>query len=427
MDPAEIEPPPEGPGAPRIGFGQAAIALKLVSQAQIDECINVQRAAQMKGDQVPMLGRLLQDRGYIDKEGIRKVHNYQQMYRIADRIPGYQLVERLGQGAMGTVYKAKQLRLDRWVAIKVLQPELAANPSIRQKFLQESRTSARLNHPNVITGIDAGEADGVIYFAMEYVQGKTLQRLVRERGPMDERQALEIILQIARALGHAERHGLVHRDVKPDNIMVGHDRVAKLLDLGLAKMRLDDDGTAKGMAVGTPNYISPEQAMGQQDIDTRSDIYSLGITFYYALTGRVPYDGPPEVVMYRHINEPLPHPKNYRPDLTDTAATLILQMSAKRREDRPATAESLAADIEHVLRTGKMPGLFDTNPGAVAPLRVARDSDRIGKIQRRRPRGTEYGLTPPPPTQRPGPGPGPSSDPGTRLPRKRRKRFDQGW
>ena len=144
----------------------------------------------------------------------------------------------------------------------------------------------------MIVGIDAGEIAGLSYFAMEYVEGKTLQRLVKERGPMDERQALEIIIQVAKALEHAEKHSLVHRDIKPDNIMVTRERVAKLLDLGLAKMRVEGDvGQAKGMAVGTPNYISPEQAMGRSDIDTRADIYSLGVTLFYVLTGRVPFEG----------------------------------------------------------------------------------------------------------------------------------------
>src|SRR5690606_24607679 len=206
-----------------------------------------------------------------------------------------------------------------------------ANAVIKERFLHESRASARLNHPNVITGIDAGEIEGLCYFAMEYVEGKTLQQLVRERGAMDERMALELILQVAKALEHAEKLGLVHRDIKPDNIMVTRERHVKLLDLGLAKVRADGpEGATRGMAVGTPNYISPEQAMGRQDIDTRADIYSLGVTLYYCLTAKVPFEGPPEVVMYRHIHEPPPHPKNFRPDVTDATCTLLQTMMAKR-------------------------------------------------------------------------------------------------
>ena len=272
MDPVEIEKPPMNSGSEaRISFGQAAVNLKLVTPSQIQECVNVQRALLAKGQRVPLLGQILVQRGYLDKAGVEKIKSYQQMYQMQDKIEGYQLQEKLGQGAMGTVYKARQVRMDRFVAIKVLLPELAANATIKQRFLQEARASARLNHPNVITGIDAGEVEGLCYFAMEYVEGKTLQQLVKERGAMDERQALEAILQVAKALEHAEKLSLVHRDVKPDNIMITRDRQVKLLDLGLAKVRAAEDiGSAKGMAVGTPNHISPEQAMGRQDIDTRA-------------------------------------------------------------------------------------------------------------------------------------------------------------
>lgn len=428
MDPVEVEPPPEGEGTTaRLSFGQAAVALKLVKPPQIQECANVQRALQQKGQPVPLLGQLLLERGYLDTAGLDRIKSYQQMHQIADRIPGYKLHEKLGQGAMGTVYKAKQLRMERWVAIKILQPELAANATIRHRFLQESRASARLNHPNVITGIDAGEVDALCYFAMEYVEGKTLQQLVKERGAMDERVALELILQVAKALEHAEKLGLVHRDIKPDNIMVTRDRQVKLLDLGLAKVRADGpEGATKGLAVGTPNYISPEQAMGRQDIDTRADIYSLGVTLYYCLTARIPFEGPPEVVMYRHIHEPPPHPKNLRPDLSDATCTLIRIMMAKRPEDRPASAMQLVSDMEHYMRTGKLPGFFDS-PG---PMAVKHDS-RVIVSNRRAPRLRGYGMpgnAPPPGAGAQPPPPAPAPDPeAPRLPRKRKKRYGRSW
>jgi serine/threonine-protein kinase len=435
MDPVPAPPPPESTGSEaRISFGQAAVMLKLVTPAQIQECVNVQRALLAKGQRVPLLGQILLERGHLDKPGIEKIKSHQQMYQMADKIPGYRLYEKLGQGAMGTVYKAKQVRMERWVAIKILQPELAANATIKERFLQEARASARLNHPNVITGIDAGEVTGLCYFAMEYVEGKTLQQLVKERGAMDERQALDAVLQVARALEHAEKLSLVHRDVKPDNIMITRDRQVKLLDLGLAKVRADgESGATRGMAVGTPNYISPEQAMGRQDIDTRSDIYSLGVTFYFMLTGRVPYEGPPEVVMYRHIHEPPPHPKNFRPDLVDSTCVLIQNMMAKRPEDRPASAAQLVSDIEHLQRTGKLPGFFDA-PIAPGSLKVNKDSRAI-VVNKRNPNLRGYGMpsaSGPQPAVPQAPMPqqpqAPAPDGGApRLPRKRRKRFGGGW
>lgn len=442
MDPIEVEQPPPDSGGARISFGQAAVNLKLVTPPQIQESVNVQRAMLAKGQRVPLLGQILVKRGFLDRDGVEKIKNYQQMYQMADKIPGYKLHSRLGQGAMGTVYKARQIRMERWVAIKILQPELAANPIIKERFLAESRASARLNHPNVITGIDAGEITGLCFFAMEYVEGKTLRELVKERGPMDQRQALEITLQLAKALEHAEKHSLVHRDVKPDNAMVTRDRQVKLLDLGLAKLRAEaDPGMAKGMAVGTPNYISPEQAMGRQDIDSRSDIYSLGVTLYFILTGRVPFEGPPEVVMYRHIHEPPPHPKNFRPDVTDPVVTLIFNMMAKRPQDRPASAAQLVSDIEHLLRTGSLPGMFQ-GTGPQEKLRVKKDSRQIVP-SRRMPKLKGYGMPnqqAQQPQQRPAgqPQQRPSGHPpqgqppqgpgGPTIPRKRRKKLGgSGW
>lgn len=423
MDPIEIEQPPLDTGNARISFGQAAVNLKLVTPPQIQESVNVQRAMLAKGQRVPLLGQVLVKRGFLDRDGVEKIKNYQQMYQMADKIPGYKLYAKLGQGAMGTVYKARQVRMDRWVAIKILQPELAANQLIKDRFLAESRASARLNHPNVITGIDAGEIPGLCFFAMEYVEGKTLRELVKERGPMDERQALEITLQLAKALEHAEKHSLVHRDVKPDNAMVTRERQVKLLDLGLAKLRAEGDaGAAKGMAVGTPNYISPEQAMGRQDIDSRSDIYSLGVTLYFILTGRVPFEGSPEVVMYRHIHEPPPHPKNFRPDATDSVCTLIFNMMAKRPQDRPASAAQLVSDVEHLLRTGSLPGMFQQAPPQ-GQLRVNKDSGQIVP-SRRMPKLKGYGMpnNPAHGQQQQSPGGGPA------MPRKRRKKLrGSGW
>jgi serine/threonine-protein kinase len=426
MDPVEIEKSASSEASSaRLSFGQAAVNLNLVTAAQIQECVNVQRALLQKGQRVPLLGQLLLERGFLEKTGVDRIKSYQQMYQIADKIPGYRLSEKLGQGAMGTVYKARQLRMERWVAIKILQPELAANAAIKERFLHESRASARLNHPNVITGIDAGEIEGLCYFAMEYVEGKTLQQLVRERGAMDERMALELIVQVAKALEHAEKLGLVHRDIKPDNIMVTRDRQVKLLDLGLAKVRADGpEGATRGMAVGTPNYISPEQAMGRQDIDTRADIYSLGVTLYYCLTAKVPFEGPPEVVMYRHIHEPPPHPKNFRPDVSDATCTLLQTTMAKRPEDRPASAMQLVSDMEHFLRTGRLPGFFE-QPSA--PMKVARDSRNIVS-SRRAPNLRGYGMPGSSPSMPPaGPPPDPAADTGPRLPRKRKKRFGSGW
>jgi serine/threonine protein kinase len=211
---------------------------------------------------------------------------------------------------MGAVYRANQISLERTVAVKVLTPHLAKNENYLKRFQREARAVAKLNHPNVVSGIDVGESKGCRFFVMEYVEGPTLLQLLEKDGRLDAMSATRIILQIARALDHAHKAGLVHRDVKPANIIVTtkhNQSVAKLCDLGLAKEVTEGGAdTGEGRAMGTPFYISPEQARGAADIDIRSDIYSLGATYYHAVCGRTPFTGPtPAVIMAKHLTEPV--------------------------------------------------------------------------------------------------------------------------
>ena len=206
------------------------------------------------------------------------------------QIPGYESLGRIGQGAMGVVFKARQVSVDRLVAIKVLRDEAARDREYIERFRREARVAAKLSHNNIVGVIDAGEADGRHYFVMEYVEGTTVQDELDRGKAYDEKAALGIALAVARALEHAHERGLIHRDIKPANILLTRDGNIKLADLGLARMAADVQGTA-GVAAGTPYYISPEQARGQADVDIRTDIYSLGATLYHMVTGRVPYSG----------------------------------------------------------------------------------------------------------------------------------------
>ena len=238
-------------------------------------------------------------------------------------IAGYRLVGKLGAGSMGTVYKARQLSLDREVAIKLLSPHLARKKDYVERFLREARAVAKLNHPNVISGIDAGEEEGVRYFVMEYASGMTVGELLQRGGAMDEARVLRVALQIARALEHAHDAGLVHRDVKPDNILLTKDHVAKLCDLGLAK-----DSPEEGRALGTPAYISPEQAQGLADVDIRSDLYSFGCTLYHMLTGKQPFDGNAKVVMVKHLTEEAQSIRAIEPPPAPTVCTSTVGVRA---------------------------------------------------------------------------------------------------
>ncbi|MGE0433036.1 MAG: protein kinase [Planctomycetota bacterium] len=263
-------------------------------------------------------------------------------------IEGYEIVSKIGAGAMGAVYKARQISMDRIVALKVLPPKLARNKQYIDRFLREARAAARLNHENIVGAFDIGECNGLYYFAMEFVEGTTVKDLLAEKKALQEREALELVRQVAMALSHASEQGIVHRDIKPDNIMITSDGVAKLCDMGLAKQVEGDAAiTMAGAAVGTPWYISPEQARGKKEVDTRADIYSLGCTLFHMICGGPPYIGPTAaVIMTKHINDAIPDPRRSKSYLTDGIVKIQQGMMAKDPSDRYQRPEDVIADID---------------------------------------------------------------------------------
>lgn len=266
---------------------------------------------------------------------------------IPRQIGGYRIIEKAGAGAMATVYKAKQLSLDRVVAMKVMNPELGDKPEFVERFEREARSVARLNHPNVISGIDRGIQDGIHYFVMEFATGTAVGALLERGGAMDEGRVANIAIQIARALEHAHEAGLVHRDVKPDNILLTKDGIAKLCDLGLAKDRPDKEGRS----LGTPNYISPEQAKGSSDVDIRADLYSFGATLYHMLVGSPPFAGNAKVVMVKHLSE-APQPlQEIEPDISAEMQRIVLKLLAKEPADRFQSPKHLIGDLEHYMQS----------------------------------------------------------------------------
>ena len=266
-------------------------------------------------------------------------------------VEGFRLEAMMGEGSMGAVFKAEQLSLHRPVAVKILAPRLAKNERFLRRFMREARAVAKLNHPNVVSGIDVGEAQGFRYFVMEFVEGPTLLDMLEGAGAMEPMAATRIVLQVARALEHAARHNLVHRDVKPANVIITKSGVAKLCDLGLAK-EVDEAGgeTSEGRAMGTPLYISPEQARGDPDVDIRSDLYSLGATYYHALVGRPPFDGPTHaVIMAKHLTEDLVPVQDVRPDVPPGCASICEKLLEKDRDDRHESPTELIEELQAVI------------------------------------------------------------------------------
>jgi len=258
---------------------------------------------------------------------------------------------------MAIVYKGKQLSLNRTVAIKVLPKRFSENPEYVERFYKEGQAAGKLNHPNIVQAFDVGEAAGYHYFVMEYVEGKTIADDLADGKIFSEAEALDIVIQVAKALQHAHANSLIHRDVKPKNIMISTSGVVKLADMGLARETTDIEAAQSeaGKAYGTPYYIAPEQIRGKIDIDGRADIYGLGATLYHMLAGRVPFMAEDSAeVMRKHLREKLVPPDHINTSLSAGISEVIEIMMAKRREDRYKNIEELLMDLE-ALRNGKPP------------------------------------------------------------------------
>jgi serine/threonine protein kinase len=265
------------------------------------------------------------------------------------RLGEYDLDDLLGGGGMGLVYRARHRRLGKLVALKLLPANAQDSPERVARFLREMRALGGLKHPHVVEAHDAGEHDGVVYLAMELVEGIDLSKLVQQRGPLPVTEACELARQAAVGLHHLHEHGLVHRDLKPSNLMRTTDGTVKILDLGLARWRAGEDGglTDAGQSMGTPDYLAPEQVRDATTVDGRADLYGLGGTLFYLVTGKAPfahresgYDK-----MEAHCNELPPDVRTRRPEVPAALAELIQRLLAKKPQDRPASAAEVAATL----------------------------------------------------------------------------------
>lgn len=262
----------------------------------------------------------------------------------------YKLVRRVARGGMGEIYEAVQIKLDRKVAVKIISEDLAANPAFMLRFEREAKAAAALNHPNVVQIYDFGQVEGRPFFVMEYVDGEDLSKLTTRHSKLPMEQTLQIIEQVAIAMQEAHSMGIIHRDIKPANILLTSKGKVKVSDLGLAK-RIDDDLelTATGVGIGSPHFISPEQADDARTVDHRADIYSLGVTLLFLLTGKRPFDGSTAFsIVLAHANKPLPSGGDLGTELPDNVEALIRRMAAKSPENRYPDYASLIADIRRV-------------------------------------------------------------------------------
>ena len=260
----------------------------------------------------------------------------------------YELLEKIGDGGMAVVYKGKDKLLNRFIAVKILRPEFTKDATFVENFKRESQAAAGLSHPNIVGVYDVGREGNINYIVMELIEGDTLNKIIEKEAPMDYRKVIDISKQVASALRIAHKNKIIHRDVKPHNIMVTNDGVVKLADFGIARAVNDATLSTGSKIVGSVHYFSPEQARGNY-VDERSDIYSLGIVMYEMLTGKVPFDGDnPVTVALKHINEEITPPRELEPSIPPALERIVMKATSKFQTNRYANADELIQDLDNV-------------------------------------------------------------------------------
>jgi serine/threonine protein kinase len=329
-------------------LGSLVVEGGLVTADEVEMCNSIMRESASTEDP-RTLADLMLENDLVTQRQLQRIRNEFEARKSTQRIPGYRIRGKLGQGAMATVFLANQLSLDRLVAVKVLPKKFSANAKFIERFYKEGKAAAQLNHPNIVAAYDVGQAGEHHYFVMEYVDGLTVyDRVVKEKR-IPESEAIRIVIGVAKALQHAHARGFIHRDIKPKNIMMNSQGIVKLADLGLARAMSDKDAAKAeaGRAYGTPYYISPEQIRGEVKIGPQADIYGLGATFYHMVTGRVPFEGKnPSAVMHQHLKAELIPPDHINPKISGGSAQVIEMMMAKNPAERYQNVTDLLTDLD---------------------------------------------------------------------------------
>jgi serine/threonine-protein kinase len=346
----------------------------MATAEQVAAALQVQGQSIEKGEAIPLAEALVRV-GAISPEQRKSVEHITRRQKTGiQQLSHYRLIRKLGEGGMGAVYLAEDVDGGRRVAVKVLPRHHTSNVEFIKRFRREAEAARRLEHPNIVRAFEAGEEFGYPFYAMEYCEGETLDRILKRQGLVAPSLAARVVLDAAKGLQYAHSQGFIHRDIKPANIFLTTDGAAKVLDLGLSK-KIDDSGlsfqTLSGAMLGTPHYLSPEQARGDKAVDGRADIYSLGATLYHLLTGEPPFTGSTLYeILTKHVESVLPNPQDVAEDVPDGLVHVLRKMMAKRPEDRYPDCAGLVADLERVAQ-GREPKsqAVSVDASAVAVMR----------------------------------------------------------
>jgi serine/threonine-protein kinase len=360
-------------------FSLIVLKNKLADKEQVEACLRELIETTERGMAFITLGEIMISEGILTQKQVKAVEQARNLYlrsKKVEAIAGYKLIRKIGEGGMGQIYEARQLSLDRRVAIKVLPLEMVEDDSMVRRFEREAKQAARLSHNNIIPVYDFGKIPGEYYMVMEYVDGYNLEEIIERKGRLSERSSIGIVRQIGSALEYSHSMGVIHRDLKPNNIMISRDGKALLADLGLAK-RLGSDVdtiTKTGVVLGTPSFMSPEQIVAPRSVGPACDIYGLGVSFACMVSGHLPFDSSDTMEIVRDLVDWKSPVKSLLDGVkvSPSLRKLILKMAAGRPEKRHANMAEVLAELDAVEKEAKPPAEITVPKGkrkVVRPLR----------------------------------------------------------
>ena len=380
-----------GANAPELDedfrYGQLAIEGRLITPDQFDTAMDRVRESKKP------LADILVTEGTIDSttadrltKALRRIVRDERAKSeggmlVNKQIGGYKLVRRIGEGGMGEVYLAEQLTMHRTVALKILHNKWADDEEFRKRFLLEARAAGKLNHQHLIQVYDVGKYQGKYYFSMEFIDGVTVDDLIRHEGALPLDKVIDICMQVCQALKYLAAHNIVHRDIKPANIMVTKDGTVKLGDFGFIQSVWDAELMQEGTTIGTPDYISPEQARGERNLDVRSDIYSLGASLFHMLTAKTLFSGSCSKVMRDHIETEPPRVEDLRKDLPKDMLRVMRKMTAKQPIDRYQTPDEVIKDMEMLrIDVAHLEGAIPSSRSQILNV-ITAEKERIARLE----------------------------------------------